>query len=122
MPLYVKITSPRVWASGDYSDATANDLNMEIYNEPEMTNLTDLTVFDTLSLRLITADFNGRLIQTITTGLTGSSVGIFIWKPSASSTIHRAGLIKVRPRFVDGTQRLTAIGVNASDELLIKRE
>jgi len=121
MALYVKITSPRVWASGDYSDNDTHDVNMTIYSDPEMTNVVDISGF-TLSLRLITADFNGRLITTINSGLTGSSAGLFVWKPSNSSTIQRAGLLKVRPRFTDSTQRLTAIGVNASDELLIKRE
>ena len=122
MALYVKITSPKVWAFGDYTDNATHDINMTIYSDPQMTTVVDLTTFTTITMRLIDPNHNGRLAYESTIGVTGSSLGVITWQPTAGSAPQIQGLVKVRPSFKDSTQKLTAVGVNASDEIYFKKE
>ena len=121
MAVFFKITSPRVWARGDFSDQAARDVNMTVYADQEMTTVLDISSF-TITLRIIRADFNGPLVYSTTQGLTGSSAGLLVWKPASGDTIRTSGFMKIRPRFESGTERFTAVGVNGSDEILIKPE
>jgi hypothetical protein len=122
MALFVKITSPKVWAQGDYTDNATHDINMTIYSDPQMQNTVDLTAFTTITMRLIDPNFNGRLVWDSTTGVTGNASGVLTWQPTSGSTIYTKGTLKVRPRFQDSTQKLTAIGVNGSDEIYVKTD
>jgi len=120
MALYVKITSPKIWASGDYTDNTTHDINMTIYSDPQMQNVVDLTTFTTITMKVIDPNRHGAQVYSSTTGVTGSSVGVITWQPTVSSAPNLRGLFKVRPTLEDSTQKLTSVGVNASDEIFFK--
>jgi len=122
MPLFVKITSAKVWASGDYTDNNTHDINMTVYSDPQMQNVVDLTSFTTITMRLIDPNHNGSEVYSSTTGVTGTNVGVITWQPNSSSRPRILGLVKVRPTFEDSTQFLTAIGVNASDEIFFRKQ
>jgi len=122
MALFVKITSPKVWASGDYTDNTTYDINMTIYSDPQMTSTVDLTSFTTIKIRLIDPNHNGVVIYESSTGITGDANGVIVWQPTQSTRPYHLGLVKVRPTFEDSTQFLTAIGVNASDEIFFRKQ
>jgi len=120
MTLYAKITSPKIWASGDYTDNTTHDINITIYSDPQMQNTVDLTTFTTLTMKLIDPNNHAAQVYSSTVGVSGSSVGVITWQPTVSSAPILRGLFKVRPTFEDSTQKLTAVGVNASDEIFFK--
>lgn len=122
MPLFVKITSPKVWALGDYTVDDLHDINMTVYTDPQMTTVKDLTSYTTKSMRLIDPNHNGYTLQDTTEGITVNSSGVVTWKPSISGSPQFKGLVKVRPRFEKSGEKLTAIGVNGSDELFIKTD
>ena len=121
MTVYLKITSPKELVQGDYTDNTLYDLNATIYRDPEMQNIIDLTTFDTLTLKLVDPNFNESILYTSTVGVTGTSLGILSWRPTISTAPDIFGWVKLRVILEDSTQRLTAIGVSGSDDLIVKR-
>lgn len=122
MPLFVKITSPKVWARGDYTVDAAHDINMTIYTDAQMTTAKDLTSYTLISMRLIDPNHNGYILQDTTEGITVDASGNLTWKPSISGSPQFKGLTKVRPRFEKNGEKLTALGVAGSDELFVKAD
>ena len=120
MPVYLKITTPKEWIQGDYTDNTTYDLNATIYSDPEMQNVIDLSTF-TLKVKLFDPNFNESELYSSDTGVTGTSLGILSWRPDVSSAPDVFGWVKLRVILTDSTQRLTAIGVSGSDDIFIKR-
>ena len=120
MPLFVKITSPKIWAIGDYTTDAAHDINMTVYIDPQFTAAKDLTSYTTIRMRLVDPNHNGYTLQDTNEGITVDASGNLTWKPSISGSPQFKGLVKVRPRFEKSGEKLTAIGVAGSDELMIK--
>jgi len=121
MPLYLKITTPKEWVQGDYTDSVNNDLNATVYREPEFTNLIDLTVY-TLTVKLFDPNFNESEVYSSKTGVSGTNVGILSWRPTIASAPDVFGWVKLRLLLTSATERLTAIGISGSDDIFIKRQ
>lgn len=122
MALYLKITSPKEWVAGDYTDNATHDFNCTIYSDPQMQNTVDLTSFTTTTLKLFDPNFNESEVYSTTIGITTTNAGVLTWRPTISSAPGVHGGLKVRVVLQDSTQKLTAIGVVGSDELFIKRQ
>ncbi len=120
MPLYLKITTPKEWIQGDYTDSTSHDLNATVYREPEFTNTIDLTLY-TLTVKLFEPNFNEYELYSSGTGVTGTNAGILSWAPTVDSAPDVFGWVKLRVLLTSATERLTAIGVSGSDDIFIKR-
>jgi len=120
MNLYLKITTPKEWVQGDYTDNTNHDLNATVYREPEFSNTIDLTAY-TLTVKLYDPNFNESELYSSTIGVTGTNAGILSWRPTISSAPNIFGWVKLRITLVSATERLTAIGVSGSDDIVIKR-
>ena len=119
MPLYLKITSPKIWVAGDYTDSATYDLEMKIYSDPQLTTAVDMTTFTTLTLRFIDPNSGGLYFST-TQDLTSDANGNVYWRPANGRQIYSFGHLKLRLRCeVSGTE-VTAVGINGSDSLFIK--
>ena len=121
MTFYCKITSPKIWAIGDFTDNATHDINMTIYSDPQMQNTVDISGY-TITMRIIDPNFLGRMVQSTSVGLTGDNAGLLVWKPTQGSTLSTKGLFKLQPRFENSTEKLTAVGVNASNEIFVKQD
>ena len=121
MALYLKITSPKEWVSGDYTDNATHDFNCTIYSDPQMQNTVDLTTFTTITLKLFEPNFNEFRVYSTTTGITVTNAGLLTWRPTQSTAPKVVGAFRVRVVVEDSTQKLTAIGVVGSDELFFKK-
>jgi|APSaa5957512535_1039671.scaffolds.fasta_scaffold05604_9 hypothetical protein len=120
MPLYVKMDQTS-WVQGDFTDSATYDLSGTIYRDNRFaTAETSLDTF-TGELRLIDKN-DGSPLYTTTSNLTLNSDGTFLIKFSESDTPHIHGNVKVRLRCTISGSRLTAIGVNGSDELYIEND
>ena|SRR3972149_3292222 len=120
MPLYIKITSPKIWVMSDFTDSASYDLELKIYTDPQMTVVKDLTGFTTTTLRFVDPNDQANVIFSTTTGLTGDANGVLLWKPTESTSVYTYGHVKVHVQFKVSGTRVTAIGVNGSDDLFIK--
>jgi len=115
MPLYVKMDQ-KEWVQGDYTDSTTYDLSGTIYRDNRLSTAeTSLDTF-TGELRLIDAN-DGSPLYTTTQNLTLNSDGTFLVKFSEGTSPSLHGMLKVRLRCTVSGSRLTAIGVNGSDEV-----
>ena len=105
---------------GDYTDSANYDLEIKIYTDPQMTTLKDLTGFTTTTLRFVDPNDQSNVVFSTTVGLSGDASGNLLWKPPISDSVFTYGHVKVHVEFkVTGT-KVTAIGVNGSDDLFIK--
>lgn len=125
MPLYLKITTPKEWVQGDYTDNATNDINATVYSDPQMQNTVDLTAADTLIVKLfdpnVRAGIHDTEIYSSDSVITGDASGVATIRFTQSDSPDVYGFLKLRIVYKDSTQRLTAIGVSGSDEIFIKR-
>lgn len=112
MPLYIKMDQNR-WVQQDYTDANNHDLSGTVYREPEFTNTVDISVYTTVTLRLI--DSQGNTLFSTVDNITANSDGTILFKFGSGQSPFLSGMTLVRVRFEDSTNRLTAVGVNGSD-------
>lgn len=119
MPLYVKVISPKVWVYGDYTDSATYDLELKICSDPQMTTPVDLTTFTTITLRMIDPITGEALLHSVY-GLTGDATGNLSWKPNSSNAPYFSGGATVRVWLEKTGTKMTAVGVNGSDEILFK--
>lgn len=119
MVLYLKMDQKN-WAQGDYTDSNTYDLSGVVYDENTLTTARDISSF-TVSLRIL--DQRENLVYSTSTGLTNTgSSGVFLIKFTNSNTPYLYGSHKIRLRLEDSTNRITAIGVNGSDEIFFDHD
>jgi len=119
MPAYVKVISPKTWVYGDFTDSATYDLEMKIFTDPQMTTALDLTTFTTITLRFIEPVTGDIYFQTVY-GLTGDATGNLYWRPNNGNQAYITGSATIRVWLEKTGTKLTAIGVNGSDEILFK--
>lgn len=119
MPLYIKITSPKTWVMSDFTDSANYDLELKVFTDPQMSTGKDLTGFTTLTLRFVDPN-DGHVVFETTNGLSGASTGVLLWKPSQSNSVFTYGHVKVHLVCEVSGTKVTAIGVNGSNDLFIK--
>jgi hypothetical protein len=120
MALFLKITSPKVWVRGDFSDDNDHDINMTIYKDNTFTTVQDLTSYTKITIKLIDPNHNSALVQTLSEGISVTSGGLLTWKPTLSNTIHATGLVQVRPVFEKTGEKVTGIGISGTDEIFVR--
>lgn len=118
MPLYLKMDQ-KTWVEGDFTDSNTYDLSGTVYDENTFTTTRNISGF-TGTFRLL--NNYGDVIFSTTTGLTLNSDGTFLVKFAEGKTPYFQGNTKVRLRLEVSGTRVTAIGVNGSDELYIERD
>jgi len=116
MVLYLKLDQ-NTWSQGDYTDSASYDLSGTVYDENTFTTTRNISGFSG-TFRLI--DGQGDVIYSTTSNLTLNSDGTFLVKFSSDTAPSVRGMFKVRLRLEVSGSRLTAIGVNGSDELFIE--
>lgn len=114
MVLYLKLTQ-KTWASGDYTNSTTYDLNGTVYDDNTLTTARDISGF-TGTFRLI--DQSGDLLYSTTQGITLNADGTFQIAFVAGPYVR--GLTYVRLLLEVSGTKITAVGVNGSDELFIE--
>ena len=118
MALYLKMDQ-HVWAEDDYTDSGTYDLSGAVYRDSTFTTLeSDLENF-TGSFRLIDED-GGVVYENDTSDLTLDTSGTFTikFRQSYAPTVY--GSFRVRLKLEKSGSRLTAIGINGSDQLFIE--
>jgi len=118
MALYLKMDQ-KTWVEGDFTNSATYDLSGTVYDENTFTTARDISGF-TGTFRLI--NYDGEVVFSTTTGLTLNNDGTFLVKFSNGATPYYRGNTKVRLRLEVSGTRVTAIGVNGSDELYIERD
>ena len=118
MVLYLKLTQ-KTWARGDFSSDTNFDLDGKVYDDNTLGTTRDISGF-TGTFRLI--DQEGKVVYGSTANLTLNSNGTFIKQFSNTDSFTRQGSFKVRLRLEVSGTRVTAVGVNGSDELYIEHD
>ena len=116
MPLYVKMDQ-NTWVERDYTDSTSFDLSGTVYDENTFTTVRDLSSF-TGVFRLI--DQQGRTLFSSSDGLTLNADGTIQMTFSTNNQPQVRGSAKVRIELKISGSRLTAIGVNGSDEIFFE--
>jgi len=116
MVLYLKLDQ-KVWVQGDYTDSANFDLSGTIYDENTFTTTRDISGYSGV-FRLINQD--GSAMFSSDQNLTLNSDGTFLMKFAEGKTPSTHGMVRVRLRLTDSTNRLTCVGVNGSDELYLE--
>lgn len=115
MPLYIKMDQ-KEWVQGDYTDSATYDLSGTIYRDNRFaTAETSLDTF-TGEVRFINAN-DGSPSYSNDTIATLVSDGTFTIKFTQSNAPSLHGMHKIRLRCEVSGTRMTAIGVNGSDEI-----
>lgn len=117
MALYLKLDQ-KIWVQQDYTDSTTYDISGTVYRDNTFT--TAETSLDTFSgtFRLIGQE--GKPLFSTTSGITLNSDGTFLMAFGQDKTPTMSGNTKVRILLEKTGSRLTAIGVNGSDELFLE--
>lgn len=117
MALYLDLDY-NTWVRKDYTDSTAYDISGTVYRDNTFTTAeTSLDTF-TGTFRLI--DQEGKPLFSTTSGITLNSDGTFLMAFADGKTPLITGNSKVRLLLEKSGSRLTAIGVNGSDELFLE--
>ena len=117
MVLFLKLDQ-KAWARLDYTNDADFDLSGTIYDDERFATTRNISTF-TPNLRII--DQFGNYVYENTTDITvtGSS-GIFLIKFTQTNAPYLQGLYKVRLILEKSGSRITAVGVNGSDELFFE--
>ena len=113
MVLYLKMDQ-NVWCQRDFTDSATYDLSGTVYDDNTLTTTRDISGF-TGTFRLI--DQSGELIFSTQQNLTLNADGTFLVKfaQGLSPVVH--GTYQIRLRLEVSGTRLTAVGVNGSDQI-----
>ena len=114
MVLYLKLDQ-KTWASGDFTSSATYDLSGTIYDDNGFATVRDISGF-TGTFRLINQ--NGDLLFSTTAGITLSANGTFAVAFAAGPYV--SGLVYARMLLEVSGSKITAVGVNGSDELFIE--
>jgi len=118
MVLYLKLDQ-KSWGQKDFTDSTDFDLSGTVYDDNRFTTARDISSY-TGKFRLI--NYDGDEIFSSDQGLTLNANGTFSMKFAEGATPVIRGSYKVRIRLEKTGNRLTAVGVNGSDELFFEDE
>ena len=104
----------------DFSDQAARDFSGTVYTTEALDVALDISGFTSNSeLRFIDPNRDFPVFTT-TSDLTLNADGTFTWRPTGTgSSVNAKGWVKVRLQLNSSTERVTAIGVNGSDDLFI---
>ena len=117
MVLFLKLDQ-KAWARLDYTDDASFDLSGTVYDDDRFATTRNISGF-TPTLRII--DQYGDYVYENTTDITVSgSSGIFLIKFTQTNAPYLKGLYKVRLILEKSGSRITAVGVNGSDELFFE--
>jgi len=116
MVLYLKLDQ-KTWGQLDYTDSATYDLSGTVYDENTFATTRDISGF-TGTFRLINQ--SGDVVFSTNQNLTLNSDGTFLVKFAEGATPHLSGSYKVRLRLEVSGTRITAIGVNGSDNLFLE--
>ena len=117
MALYLKLDQ-KTWVQEDYTDSSTYDLSGTIYRDNTFTTAeTSLNTF-TGTFRLI--DQEGKSLFSTQSGLTLNADGTFTMTFAQGKTPTVSGNTKLRMLLEKSGSRLTAVGVNGSDELFLE--
>lgn len=117
MALYLKLDQA-TWVQEDYTDSSTYDLSGTIYRDNTFTTAeTSLNTF-TGTFRLI--DQEGKQLFSTDSGLTLNADGTFTMTFAQGKTPTVSGNTKLRILLEKSGSRLTAVGVNGSDELFLE--
>lgn len=117
MALYLKLDQ-KTWVQEDYTDSATYDISGTVYRDNTFTTAeTSLDTF-TGTFRLIGQE--GKPLFSTDSGLTLNADGTFTMTFSQGKTPTMSGNTKVRLQLEKSGSRLTAIGVNGSDELYLE--
>ena len=106
------------WVQDDYTNSTSYDLEGLFFTDPEMTTAYDASSGHTAEFRLIDP-VNGHVLWSTTQNITLDSTGFQVTFAAGASPVV-SGSTRVRIILTSSGQRLTAVGVNGSDELYIE--
>ena len=115
MVLYLKMDQ-NVWAQRDFTDSATYDLSGTVYDDNTFTTVRDISGFTGI-FRII--DQEGGTIFSSDDILTLNSDGTFLVKFLESQRPMIAGIFKIRLRLEVAGSRLTAVGVNGSDDIFL---
>ena len=115
MVLFLKMDQ-HSWAKGDFTDSNTYDLSGTVYDDNTFTTTRDISGF-TGTFRII--DQEGGTIFSSDDILTLNSDGTFLVKFLESQRPMIAGIFKIRLRLEVSGSRLTAVGVNGSDDIFL---
>jgi len=118
MVLYLKMDQ-KTWGSGDFTDSATYDLSGTVYDENTFATARDISGFSG-TFRLINQE--GETIFSSTSNLTLNNDGTFLMKFANGSTPDIQGTFKVRLRLEVSGSRLTAVGVNGTDEVYFEHD
>lgn len=117
MVLYLKLDQ-KAWARLDYTDDSSFDLSGTVYDDERFATTRNISGF-TATLRFI--NYDGSYIYENTTDVTVTgSAGIFLVKFTQTNAPSLRGLYKCRLILEKSGSRLTAVGVNGSDDLFFE--
>ena len=116
MVLYLKMDQ-KTWGQLDFTNSATYDLSGTVYDENTFATARDISGF-TGTFRLINQ--SGDVVFSTTTGLTLGADGTFLVKFTVGTAPHLSGSYKVRLRLEVSGTRITAIGVNGSDNLFLE--
>lgn len=115
MVLFLKMDQIN-WARGDFTDSANFDLSGTVYDDSSFVTVRDISGF-TGTFRII--DQKGGTIFSSDDVLTLNSDGTFLVKFLESQTPTISGIFKIRLRLEISGSRLTAVGVNGSDDIFL---
>lgn len=115
MVLFLKMDQMN-WAKGDFTDSANFDLSGTVYDDSSFTTVRDISGFSG-TFRII--DQSGGTIFSSDDILTLNSNGTFLVKFLESQTPTISGIFKIRLRLEVSGSRLTAVGVNGSDDIYL---
>jgi hypothetical protein len=115
MVLFLKMDQNN-WAKGDFTNSATFDLSGTVYDENTFTTVRDISGF-TGTFRII--DQEGGTIFSSDDIVTLNSDGTFLVKFLESQRPMIAGIFKIRLRLEQSGSRLTAVGINGSDDIYL---
>tara|TARA_B100001146_G_C15954056_1_gene336874 strand:+ start:279 stop:635 length:357 start_codon:yes stop_codon:yes gene_type:complete len=115
MVLFLKMDQNN-WAKGDFTDSATFDLSGTVYDDSSFTTVRNISGF-TGTFRII--DQEGGTIFSSDDIVTLNSDGTFFIKFLESQTPTISGIFKIRLRLEVSGSRLTAVGINGSDDIYL---
>lgn len=103
------------WVQGDYTDSNTYDLSGTVYDDARFATARDISGF-TPTVQF--TDYEDNTVYSTTTGITNTgSSGVFLIKFTQSTSPYLHGNYKIRLILEVSGTRITAIGVNGSDDI-----
>ena len=119
MVVYLALDQKQM-ANLDFSSNAARDFSGTVYTTEALDVALDISGFGTTSeLRFLDPNNDSVRFSTVS-DLTLNADGTFTWRPTGTGrSVNTIGWVKVRLLLISSTERVTAIGVNGSDDLFI---